>query len=148
MLRIPFEISGGPSRRKNASFGAMKKTQGFVYSAANKLGNYGVLAKQSLRIHPIHVNKKLETTVKRDYRRSTQVVRAVASKESIHQLRKQLADSLNEEALRLLGYLHGHRSLFVAGVGFDTVAATLFRKLDTASAYPTVRRKQEKLLLY
>ncbi|GJQ11894.1 hypothetical protein GpartN1_g3685.t1 [Galdieria partita] len=113
----------------------------FVY-CLYKLGNYAT--------HTLHTSqyqlgmdtqrKLLGKTAKHHYPRSTiQVLRAVASKESSTHVRKQLADSLNEEALKLVGYLHGHRSLFVAGEGFDTVAATLFRKLDTASAYPTLQ---------
>jgi len=80
------------------------------------------------------------TNYHHDCRRSCrEVLRAVVSKESSTAVRKQLADVLNQEALKFVGYLHGHRSLFHAGDGFDTASATLFRKLDTASAFPTVR---------
>ncbi|GJD07341.1 hypothetical protein Gasu2_17070, partial [Galdieria sulphuraria] len=110
----------------HSSFGAMemKTCVGFLY-CTNKLDTQiGSLGR----------------TTKHNYRRSTrQVLRAVASKESSTHVRKQLADSLNEEALKLVGFLHGHRTLFVAGKGFDTAAATLFRKLDTASACPTLQ---------
>jgi hypothetical protein len=79
------------------------------------------------------------TNYHHDCRRSCrEVLRAVVSKESSTAVRKQLADVLNQEALKFVGYLHGHRSLFHAGDGFDTASATLFRKLDTASAFPTV----------
>ncbi|EME28147.1 uncharacterized protein Gasu_43150 [Galdieria sulphuraria] len=120
----------------------MKTCVGFLY-CTNKLGTNYVKHTSQYQLGKDTQIGSLGRTTKHNYRRSTrQVLRAVASKESSTHVRKQLADSLNEEALKLVGFLHGHRTLFVAGKGFDTAAATLFRKLDTASACPTVGKNK------
>eukprot|EP00871_Galdieria_phlegrea_P004755 jgi/Galph1/5280/GphlegSOOS_G3979.1 len=70
------------------------------------------------------------------------VIQSVASKSQTSDTRKQIDTTISDNVRRLIGYLNGHRSLFFPGKGFNTVAATLFRKLDTASAYPSTQELQ------